>query len=42
MGLILRRKLPDVEKNFMYPMHREVPSTAFRYDGQKHIIKWHN
>lgn len=41
-GLILRRKLPDVEKNFLYPMQREVPLTAFKYDGQKHIIKWHN
>lgn len=42
MGLILRRSLPDAEKNFLYPMIREIPGGMYRYDGQKHIIKWTN
>jgi hypothetical protein len=38
----LRRTFPEVEKNFLYPFQREVPRTAYKYNGQNHIIKFFN
>ena len=41
-GLILRRTFPEVEKNFLYPFQKEVPSSVYRYNGTQHIIRFPN